>query len=270
MSPIELSWTAKKIHCVIHFCIPEEMTLEPEVLLNRGGEDNCLSRKENRENVTGIDKSRHLYICEAGEGVLSGLDRHGFKEAVSSHAHYCPVSTNQTKEKVTQTTKNGGEGRKVQMKEAISNRERAVKQRRNLGKLETISEEDDPIVGKSMDDPETKLEPKLQVQNTRPLRDPLPEVRNYTDVKLKDTVFYTNEAPHRVEVMGRQEKNTNISAHELTTEDIAVNNEQAEPTVEEKQTDVVTSSLSLLLFSIMMPSLDIYNDVSLLGLLYKQ
>ena len=136
------------------------------MLLNRGGEDNRISRKENRENVTGIDKSRHLYICEAGEGVLSGLDNHGPEEGASSNAHYCPVSTNQTKKKVTQTTKNGGEGGKVQTKEAISNRERAVKQRRNLGKLETISEEDDPIVGKSMDDPETKLEPKLQVQNT--------------------------------------------------------------------------------------------------------
>ena len=56
----------------------------------------------------------------------------------------------------------------------------------------------------------------------------------------------------------------------MTTEDSAVDNEQDEPPVEEKQTDVVTSSLSLLLFSIMMPSLDIYNDVSLLGLLYKQ
>ena len=247
------------------------MTVEPEVLLNRGGEDNRISRKENRENVTGIDKSRHLHICEAGEGVLSGLDSHGPEEGASSNAHYCPVSTNQTKEKVTQTTKNGEEGKNVQMKEAISNRERAVKQRRNLGKLETISEEDDPIVGKSMDNPETKLEPKLQVQNTRPLIDPLPEVRNYKDVKLKDTVFYTNEALRRVEVMGRQGgKNTNISAHELTTEDSAVNNEQDEPIVEEKQTDVVTSSLSLLLFSIMMPSLDIYNDVSLLGLLYKQ
>ena len=246
------------------------MTVEPEVLLNRGGEDNRISRKENGENVTGIDISRHLYICEGGEGVLSGLDSHDPGEAISSNAHYCPVGTNQTKEKVTQTTKNGGEGRKVQMKEAISNRERAVKQRRNLGKLETISEEDDHIVGKIMDGPETKLEPKLQVQNTRPLIDPLPEVRNNRDVKLKDTVFYTNEAPRRMEVMGRQEKTTNISALELTTEDSAVNNEQEEPTVEEKQTDVVTSSLSLLLFSIMMPSLDIYNDVSLLGLLYKQ
>ena len=96
------------------------------------------------------------------------------------------------------------------------------------------------------------------------------QVRNNRDVKLKDTVFYTNEAPRRMEVMGRQEKTTNISALELTTEDSAVNNEQEEPTVEEKQTDVVTTSLSLLLFSIMMPSLDIYNDVSLLGLLYKQ
>ena len=113
-----------------------------------------------------IDKSRHLYICEAGEGVLSGLDSLDPGEAISSKAHCCPVGTDQTKEKVTQTTKNGGEGRQVQMKEAISNRESAVKQRRNLGKLETISEEDDPIVGKSMDDPETKLEPKLQVQNT--------------------------------------------------------------------------------------------------------
>ena len=125
-----------------------------------------------------------------------------------------------------------------------------------------------------MDDPETELEPKLQVQNTCPLKDslqdPLPEVKNYRDVKVKDTVFYTNEAPRRMEVMGRQEKNTNISALELTTEDSAVKNEQEEPTVEEKQTDVVTTSLSLLLFSIMMPSLDIYNDVSLLGLLYKQ
>ena len=156
------------------------------------------------------------------------------------------------------------------MKEAISNRERAVQQRRNLGKLETISEEDDPIVGKRMYDPETKLEPKLQVQNIRPLIDPLPELRNYRDVKLKDSVFYTNEAPRRVEVMGRQGKTTNTSAHELSSEDSAVDNEQDEPTVEEKQTDVVTSSLSLLLFSIMMPSLDIYNDVSLLGLLYKQ
>ena len=246
------------------------MTVEPEVLLNRGGEDNRISRKENRENVTGIDKSRHLYICEAGEGVLSGLDNHGPEEGASSNAHYCPVGTNQTKEKVTQATKNGGEGRKVQMKEAISNRERAVKQRRNLGKLETISEEDDHIVGKSMDGPETKLEPKLQVQNTRPLIDPLPEVRNNRDVKLKDTVFYTNEAPRRMEVMGRQEKTTNISALELTTEDSAVNNEQEEPTVEEKQTDVVTSSLSLLLFSITMPSLDIYNDVSLLESLHKR
>ena len=117
-----------------------------------------------------------------------------------------------------------------------------------------------------MDDPETKLEPKLQVQNTRPLIDPLPEVRNYRDVKLKDT----NETPRRVEVMRRQEKNTNISAHELTTEDSAVNNEQEEPTVEEKQTDVVTSSLSLLLFNITMPSLDIYNDVSLLESLHKR
>ena len=117
-----------------------------------------------------------------------------------------------------------------------------------------------------MDGPETKLEPKLQVQNTRPLIDTLPEVRNYRDVKLKDP----NETPRRVEVMRRQEKNTNISALELTTEDSAVKNEQEEPTVEEKQTDVVTTSLSLLLFSIMMPSLDIYNDVSLLGLLYKQ
>ena len=160
------------------------MTVEPEVLLNRGGEDNLISRKENRENVTGIDKSRHLHICEAGEGVLSGLDSHGPEEGASSNAHYCPVSTNQTKEKVTQTTKNGEDGRSVQMKEAISNRERAVKQRRNLGKLETISEEDDPIVGKSMDDPETKLEPKLQVQNTRPLIDALPEVRNDRDVLI--------------------------------------------------------------------------------------
>ena len=142
------------------------MTVEPEVLLNRGGEDNRISRKENGENVTGIDISRHLYICEGGEGVLSGLDSHDPGEAISSNAHYCPVGTNQTKEKVTQTTKNGGEGRQVQMKEAISNRESAVKQRRNLGKLETISEEDDHIVGKSMDGPETKLEPKLQVQNT--------------------------------------------------------------------------------------------------------
>ena len=250
------------------------MTVEPEVLLNRGGEDNRISRKKNGENVTGIDISRHLYICEGGEGVLSGLDSHDPGEAISSNAHYCPVGTNQTKEKVTQTTKNGGEGRRVQMKEAISNRERAVKQRRNLGKLETISEEDDPIVGKSMDDPETELEPKLQVQNTCPLKDPLqdplPEVKNYRDVKVKDTVFYTNEAPQRVEVMGGQEKTSNILAHELTTEDRALNIEQAEPTVEEKQTDVLTSSLSLLLFSIMMPSLDIYNDVSLLGLLYKQ
>ena len=246
------------------------MTEEPEMLLNRGGEDNCISRKENRENVTGIEKSRQVYICEAGEGALSGLDIHGPEEAASSNAHYCPVSTDQTKEKVTQTTENGGEGKKVQIKEAISNRQRAVKQRRNMGKLETISEEDDPIVGKRMDDPETKLEPKLQVQNTRPLIDPLPELRNYRDVKLKDSVLYTNEAPRRVEVMGRQGKTTTISAHELTSEDSAVNNEQDEPTVEEKQTDVVTSSLSLLLFSIMMPSLDIYNDVSLLGLLYKQ
>ena len=69
------------------------MTVEPEVLLNRGGEDNCISQKENRENVTGIDKSRHLYICEAGEGVLSGLDSHGPKEAASSNAHYCSVGT---------------------------------------------------------------------------------------------------------------------------------------------------------------------------------
>ena len=60
------------------------------------------------------------------------------------------------------------------------------------------------------------------------------QVRNNRDVKLKDTVFYTSEAPRRVEVMGRQEKNTNISAHELTTENGAVNNEQDEPTVEEK------------------------------------
>ena len=120
------------------------------MLLNRGGEDNCISQKENRENVTGIDKSRHLYICEAGEGVLSGLDSHGPEETASSNAHYCPVGINQTKEKVTQTTKNGGEGRRVQMKEAISNRERAVKQRCNLGKLETISEEGDPIVGKGI------------------------------------------------------------------------------------------------------------------------
>ena len=268
--PAVKGFREKKNYCVIHFCIPEQMTEEPEMLLSRGGEDNCISRKENIENVTGIDKSRQVYICEAGEGVLSGLDSHGPEEAASSNAHYCPVSTDQTKEKVTQTTKNGGEGKKVQMKEAISNRERAVKQRRNLGKLETISEEDDPIVGKRMDDPETKLEPKLQVQNTRPLIDPLPELRNYRDVKLKDSVFDTNEAPRRVEVMGRQGKNTNISAHELTSEDSAVNNEQDEPTVEEKRTDVVTSSLSLLLFSIMMPSLDIYNDVSLLGLLYKQ
>ena len=87
---------------------------------------------------------------------------------------------------------------------------------------------------------------------------------------LKIQSFIPAKNPRRVEVMGRQEKNTNISAHELTTENGAVNNEQDEPTVEEKQTDVLTSSLSLLLFSIMMPSLDIYNDVSLLGLLYKQ
>ena len=113
-----------------------------------------------------------------------------------------------------------------------------------------------------MDDPETKLEPKLQVQNTRPLIDPLPELRNYRDVKLKDSVFYTNEAPRRVEVMGRQGKTTNISAHELKSEDSAVDNEEDEPTVEEKQTDVVTSSLSLLLFSIMMPSLDISTTTS--------
>ena len=226
---LPLKVLGENIYCVIHFCIPEQMTVEPEVLLNRGGEDNRISRKENRENVTGIDKSRHLYICEAGEGVLSGLESHGLEKAASGNAHYCLVSTNQTKEKVTQTTENGGEERRVQMKEAISNRERAVKQRRNLGKLETISEEDDPIVGKSMDDPETKLEPKLQVQNTRPLIDPLPEVRNNRDVKLKDTVFYTSEAPRRVEVMGRQEKNTNISAHELTTENGAVNNQQDAP-----------------------------------------
>ena len=130
--PAVKGFREKKNYCVIHFCIPEQMTEEPEMLLNRGGEDNCISRKENRENVTGIDKSRQVYICEAGEGVLSGLDSHGPEEVASSNAHYCSVGTDQTKEKVTQTTKNGGEGKKVQMKEAISNRERAVKQMRSL------------------------------------------------------------------------------------------------------------------------------------------
>ena len=90
-------------------------------------------------------------------------------------------------------------------------------------------------------------------------------------IKVKKQVFFINEVHHEVHVRGRQRKETNESRQDSTCENSEAFNEPAEPTAEEeKETDVVTSSLSLLLFNITMPSLDIYNDVSLLESLHKR
>ena len=212
--------------------------------------------------------------CVLGETVKQGLvvsQRQGPEQAVSK-VHLCSASINQTKEKETQTTEDPEDGRKEQSEKALSNMGTAARHQQVLGKLETIPEDVEPETAH-----EASVAP--QIQDTPPFTDPLTAevLRSYREelvadgVKVKKQVFFIDEVHHDAHVRGRKRKETNKSRQDSTCENSAAYHEPVEPKEEEeKQTDVVTSSLSLLLFSITMPSLDIYNDVSLLESLHKR
>ena len=255
------------------FHITEETTVESEMPFKSGCDENISMKElEKRHYIPGTEKA-----CVLGETVKkgggAGLDSQGQgpEQAAVSNVHLCSASINQTKDKETQTTEDTEDGRKDQSEKAPSNMETATRHQQVLGKLETIPEDVEPETA-----PETSVAP--QILDTPPSTDPVPAevLRSYREdlvadrVKVKKVLFI-DEVHHEVNVKERQRKTTNEPRQDSTCENNAAYNEPAEPTVEEeKQTDVVTSSLSLLLFNITMPSLDIYNDVSLLESLHKR
>ena len=233
-------------------------------------ENISMKEREKRHYISGSEKA-----CVFGEtvkqGLVASLDSQGQgpEQAAVRNVHFCSASIYQTKEKETQTTEDTEDGRKGQSEKAPSNMETATRHQQVLGKLETIPEDVESETAH-----ETSVAP--QIQDIHPSTDPVPTEEGYEEdlvadrVKVKKVLFM-DEVNHEVHVRGRQRKETNKSRQDSTCEHSVAFNEPAEPTAEEeKRTDVVTSSLSLLLFNITMPSLDIYNDVSLLESLYKR
>ena len=231
---------------------------------NSGCDENIpMKEGEKRHYFPGAEKARVLGETMK-KGLVASLDSQGQgpQKAAVSNGHVCPAIIYQTKEKETQTTEDPEDGRKVQSEEAPSNMETATRHQQVLGKLETIPEDVEAETAH-----ETSIAP--QIQDIHPPTNPVQAevLRSNREeliadgLKVKKRVFFIDEVHHDAHVRGRQRKETNKSRQNSTCEHSVAFNEPAEPTAEEeKQTDVVTSSLSLLLFNITMPSLDIYND----------
>ena len=236
-------------------------------------ENISMKEREKRHYISGSEKA-----CVFGEtvkqGLVASLDSQGQgpEQAAVRNVHFCSASIYQTKEKETQTTEDTEDGRKVQSEKAPSNMETATRHQQVLGKLETIPEDVESETAH-----ETSIAPQIQDIHPPTNQVQAEVLRSNREelvadgLKVKKRVFFIDEVHYDAHVRGRQRKETNKSGQDSTCEHSVAFNEPAEPTAEEeKRTDVVTSSLSLLLFNITMPSLDIYNDVSLLESLHKR